>query len=342
LVSHSRHNLNVDEPGELTPLNYLQWLHDRDVRDRRRRTDVLALPMVRLRVHGQLRAPDSLAGSPLPATVGVSSEALALAAWPAAGDRGGILVTSHSGSGQISPRLELATSLPARPNRFVQPLPDGRTLLVADCNRGRDNAEIWTADGRLERTISAGDAVQEALSTAAGAVWIGYFDEAMKGFGPDGQPGRPGLARFSSTMELEWVYPYDAVPLLDDCEALNVAGETAYCCAYAEFHLISVTGNLTHDHGPAPVRGAEMLLVDADRAALIGGYGAEYDLITPVRITKDGVERAGRPGRLMLPDGQEIPGGPLRMRTACRGPDLHMFSRSGTWYRLALDDLAAT
>jgi hypothetical protein len=316
----------VEEPE----VGSAQWFHDLDARERRRRAEVLALPLVRLRVHGQLRAPDSLARSPWrPVAVGVSSEGLALAAWPAAGARMSMVVTCHSGSRQTSPALEVATSLPAD---FVQPLPDGRTLLVASWGRGRANAQIWTADGRCELRTSAGDAVEEVLSTAAGAVWIGYFDEAF----------RPGLARFSSTMELQWVYPHDARPLLDDCEALNVAGETAHCCAYAVFHLISVTGNLTRDHGPAPVRGAEMLLVDADRGAFIGGYGAEHDLITPVRITQDGVEPTGRPRRLVLPDGQDIRGGLPGMRSACRGPDLHMISSSGAWYRLALDDLPAS
>jgi hypothetical protein len=98
---------------------------------------------------------------------------------------------------------------------------------------------------------------------------------------------------------------------------------------------------MVRDHGPAPVRGAQMLLLDADRGALIGGFDAEYDLITPVRITAEGVGRADRQRRLVLPDGQQIPRPYAEIRSTCRGPDLHMISKSGTWYRLMLDDLSA-
>jgi hypothetical protein len=38
------------------------------------------------------------------------------------------------------------------------------------------------------------------------------------------------------------------------------------------------------DHGKAPQGGAAAVLVDGTRAVLIGGYGADYDLATPVSI----------------------------------------------------------
>jgi hypothetical protein len=75
-------------------------------------------------------------------------------------------------------------------------------------------------------------------------------------------------------------------------------------------------------------------LADGDRAALIGGYGPEYDLIMPLRITASGVEPDGPPSRMVLPDGLEVP----RTRSSCRGPDLHLIT--GTWYHLSLDDLS--
>jgi hypothetical protein len=119
----------------------------------------------------------------------------------------------------------------------------------------------------------------------------------MGGRGPEGH----GLARFTPGLEPEWLYPYGELPPIADCYALNVAGGTAYCCPYTHFYLIAVTGGHARDIGPVPTRGATCLLVDGDRAALIGGYGPEYDLVSPLRITASGIEPDGplhpRPGR---------------------------------------------
>jgi hypothetical protein len=43
------------------------------------------------------------------------------------------------------------------------------------------------------------------------------------------------------------------------------------------------------------------MLVDGERAVLIGGYGADYDLATPVSIDAEAVHAAGGPPRLVLP-----------------------------------------
>ena len=114
-----------------------------------------------------------------------------------------------------------------------------------------------------------------------------------------------------------------------------MTGETAYCCPYTDFHLIAVTAGQGRDLGPVPVRGAARLLADGNRAALIGGYGPDYDLITPLRITASGIIPDGPPSRMVLPDGLEIP----RARSSCRGPDLHLITSIGGWYQLSLDNL---
>jgi len=68
---------------------------------------------------------------------------------------------------------------------------------------------------------------------------------------------------------------------------------------------------------------------------LIGGYGPDYDLITPVRMTSDGLRAAGPQARLVLPDGMEVYGA----RLSCRGPELHAIVR-GSWYRTDLNQLS--
>jgi hypothetical protein len=303
---------------------------ERDARSLRRRAEVLALPMLPLRLHGHLIAPDDGPAPRVPAAAGVGADSVAMAAWPAA-DGDGFLVTRHQSGRAAVTGLRLRTSLDAY---FVQPLAAGRVLLVAARTDGEDNAEVWTADGRRECSGLIGDAIEHVLTTASGSVWVGYFDEALGEPGPEGH----GLARFTSALEPEWLYPFEALPPVDDCYALNVAAEVAYCCAYDSFHLISIDGTGARSHGPTSVTGAHLLLADGQRAALIGGYGPDYDVITPLRITADGVEPAGPQRRLVLPDGLEI----SRMRSTCRGPDLHLISQRGTWYRLSLDDLPAS
>jgi hypothetical protein len=76
------------------------------------------------------------------------------------------------------------------------------------------------------------------------------------------------------------------------------------------------------------------LVVDGRDVARVGGYGAQYDQITPVRIGTDTIETAGESRRLVLPDGMEV----RAARTFCRGADLHVTSGT-SWYRIDLDGL---
>lgn len=305
------------------------WPSDAELKEQRRarRAEVLALPMLPLRKHGYLKAPDELEGSRQAGAVGVGADSVALAVWPAA-DGTGVQITVHKAGEAPSAGVMVRTSLDAD---FVQPLPGGRVLLAETRATGADNAEVWTDQGRRECAGQLGDAIEHVLTSPSGAVWVGYFDEAIGGAGPEGH----GLVRFTPALRPEWFYPFTDLPPIDDLYALNVAGETAYCCSYSSFHLISVQGDQVRDHGRVPVNGATQLLIDGDRAALIGGYGPEYDVITPVLVSGDSVEPAGQQRRLVLPDGMEIP----RTQLTGRGPDLHLITDRGTWYRLALDDL---
>ena len=90
------------------------------------------------------------------------------------------------------------------------------------------------------------------------------------------------------------------------------------------------------DWGPSPYRSAHHLLVRGPDYAVFAGWGAEYDLVTLLRVGRDGVHRVGGQCRVVLPDGIEAHG----LRYTCRGADLHAFSKSGVWYRTALDALS--
>jgi hypothetical protein len=310
-----------------------------DEERRQRRAEVLALPMTPLRLHGYLEQPGHYPRSRV--AVGVGPDDIAVAAWPAPEGIDGVVVTSHDGNGpysavpsgsRVRPAVSVVTVATKLAPCFVQPLGD-RILVASARSNGTANAEVWTGSGSLQHAGFIGDGLEHLLTTARGAIWAGYFDEGVFG---GTTPASSGLARFTSELEIDWTYPQREMPRVDDCYALNVSGEAATVCAYTPFHLITVSGDQARDSGRVPRSGAARLLTDGERAALIGGYGAEYDLITPLQITPGGVTPLGPQSRLVLPDGLEIPRG----HADCRGADLHFFPDGSTgWYRVSLGDI---
>ncbi|WP_432571006.1 hypothetical protein [Kineococcus sp. SYSU DK005] len=294
-----------------------------------RRQEVSSYPTLPLRHHADLRHSDRRSREQEPVTVGFGPAGEALAVWAHGGD-GAVEVSHHAPDGTS----RAITPVPPQPDRHkVQPLPDGQVLLVsARCREGEDNAAVYDDIGRLVCTAHIGDAIEHLLSTADGEVWTAYFDEGV--FTGSGLSTH-GLVRFGTDLSPRWRYPHQNetdLPLIGDCYALNVCGEKAWAYAYDAFHLVSAEGQHAHDHGPAPFSGARALLVDGDRAALIGGYTVESDVITPLCITPDGPRLTGPPQRLTMPDGQP----PSRARYTGRGCELHV-AVGATWYRLDLD-----
>jgi hypothetical protein len=304
---------------------------ERDRAVLQRRFQVLGLAAVPLRRHGLLTSGDAVATEPDPEAVGVGPDGTALAVWRFRGNARRRRVTWHAaGRRRVLGTVDVETDLRVS---FVQPLPEGGVLLVdARSRAGAANAEVWTADGDLQHQGPLGDAIEEVLTTPAGAVWVGYFDEALGGSGPQGH----GLARFHSDLTVDWLYPLDAgLPFIVDCYALNVAGETAYFFPYTDFHVLSVTGAQVTDHGASPYAAAHTLLRRGPDLALVGGPGPEYDLATMLRIRPNKALEQGGQCRVVLPDGMEAHG----VRLFGRGDELYAFDRS-RWYHLDLDTLS--
>lgn len=103
----------------------------------------------------------------------------------------------------------------------VQPLPEGRTLVVGARCRWRPsgperNAVVYDSEGNTVAEETLGDGIEHVLTTPAGNVWVGYFDEGVYGNFGWGDPGSPapvgqhGLMRFSSDLHADWRYPCDA------------------------------------------------------------------------------------------------------------------------------------
>ncbi len=65
--------------------------------------------------------------------------------------------------------------------------------MAARDRRVGDNAQMWSADGDDRGDIGGafGDAIEHVLTTAGGSVWVGYFDEALGGRGPQAHGAGP-------------------------------------------------------------------------------------------------------------------------------------------------------
>ncbi|GEL98999.1 hypothetical protein CTE05_25460 [Cellulomonas terrae] len=234
--------------------------------------------------------------------------------------------------GGVAPAVVLEGAVPAS---FAQPLPGGRVLLVAARGEpGTDNAQVWDSAGQLVASAFVGDAIAQVLATPAGSIWIGYFDEARD------EIGMRQLVRFDGTLRPEWWYPFPSeradLPNVFDVMALNVHEETALCYAYKGFHLVRVQSDSVTDLGPTGVRGASAVVVDGARGAFVGGWGVEYDLVTPFALRPGGGVDVGAPvGRLVLPDGRDC----ARLRLTSRGAEMAAVDGGGNRYRVSLDEL---
>jgi hypothetical protein len=292
---------------------------------------MLSLPTVSLDRNGFLRRPtrderDDLAYQRTLQAFGVGHDQRVYAVWADSGDQRRQLITVHV-DGETEPSSFLITD--GVPASFVQPLPNGRTLIVSPRSRASGNADVYDdSSARLLHRADLGDAIgQQIATTLGGDIWVGYFDEAL---GND----LSGVEVFDSSLEQRRPHRHPAARRILDCYTLNVVDETAYVCAYKDFHLLLLTRDAVHDHGPSPHRGARHLLVQGDEAVFIGGYGPYFDLVTHVRIHADHLESLGSQKRLVMPDGLELPQG----KWAYRGADLH-FVHHTAWYRTALDDV---
>lgn len=330
-------------------------------RDKVRRDQVMALPVVEVRHHRHLDAPRDGCVQ-VCASVGPAGEAVAV--WTAAEDLPAVrpVAAGPSGSSFAGTRAswpvrafvtvhapDIACVTPVSRLRLahltVQPLPGGAVLLVgARCrwrNGGPDrNAVIYGADGKKVAEEVLGDGIEHVLTDSAGHVWVGYFDEGVggnKGWGDPGpEPmGRCGLARFSPDLRSPWQYPSAGTPFggISDCYALNVDGTTAWTSYYTSFPVVRVSQGVATGWSNDVV-GARGIAVAGSRAALFGGYGPNHDRLAIGKL-QGGHFRVAGEYRLALPGGAPLP---PRARVIGRGCTLHFFV-DDDWYQFTLYNL---
>jgi hypothetical protein len=195
---------------------------------------------------------------------------------------------------------------------------------------------VLNPDGSVARRAVLGDGIGHVLATESGKVWVGYFDEGVYGNYGWGNPGpepvgAPGIIRYAADLRPEWRYPGggEAEPI-DDCYALNVAGETAWATYDSDFPVVRIADDTVRSW-PGSGSAAHALIADGTRGALVGGYGKDRDRLLVGDLDRDRF----RPYRLALPGGRALP---PSVRLIARGADLHAFAET-TWYRLHLADL---
>jgi hypothetical protein len=333
-------------------------------RQRKRRQVVIALPVVRLRHHAVVAA--TRGQERVAASVGPDGQLIAL--WAAARDLSALKATTTQPgwarfpdpraprpvSARVSihaPELITAVPLAKLPLAHVtlQPLPQGQILVVGARARWRPegpdrNAIIYDADGGVAAEATLGDGIEHVLTTGAGDVWAGYFDEGVGGNlgwgGKDGPApmGRHGLVRFSSSLQAEWSFPSQVDQpwgAISDCYALNVDKDTVWTCYYTDFPIVRIRdGALTVWR--SSITGARALAAADSDLALVGGYGPDRDLLTVGTLSSEDLHLTGQ-YRIVLPDGRPLP---ERTQVIGRGPDLH-FLAGRDWYRLDLEHVPA-
>ena len=229
-------------------------------------------------------------------------------------------------------------------NNEIQPLPDGRVLVAgarsaltehgATANAAvYDDAGLQVAEGVL------GDGINHLLTTRAGDIWVGYFDEGVfgnLGWGDHGRPlGDCGIARFDEGLRQVWTYPGGRqAPPVSDCYALNVTDTQVWACYYITFPVARITGD--HVRTWTNEVGAASAIIGEDtRVALFGGYKEHRDRLVLGALTGDRFEPQ-LTTRLTLPGGAPVTG----VQVFARGAELHLLD-GRTWWKVALEQIGA-
>jgi hypothetical protein len=221
----------------------------------------------------------------------------------------------------------------------VQPLPDGRVLVVgARCRWTPDgvdpNAFVLDRSGQVVASAVFGDGIEHVATTPRGQIWVGYFDEGILGNlgwgGPGPEPiGARGLVRFDESLEVAWEFPDDTpFDTIFDCYALNVADEDVWVCYYMDFPVVRITdGKVTG--WPTEVHGPHAVVTDGYRCALVGA-DCDGGNVVVGELSQDGRFTDGRETTLALPD--------RPVALVGRGDTLHVLDER-THYKVDLEQL---
>jgi hypothetical protein len=156
---------------------------------------------------------------------------------------------------------------------------DGRWIVASGRSRPDElKARVFSPQGELLRRFGVGDAIGHLQCDSAGAVWVGYFDEA------GGEEF--GLIKFDDHGKILWRADSNKAGLLDilDCYALNVGGDSVWAYYYTDFPVVDVDASGRTRVRKCPIAGAEALAVDGQAALLAGGYDGNRNRIVLLEL----------------------------------------------------------
>ena len=140
----------------------------------------------------------------------------------------------------------------------VQPLPDGRWLLVRGRSGGASdrNARVYEATGAPGPAFHAGDGIADVQATEKGRIWVSYFDEGVFGNTPLGQSGLVRLEPNGRPSFRLGDLPDAVLRSMADCYALNVCSDQeTWLYFYTDFPLVRLVDGRVSGHWRVPVEG---------------------------------------------------------------------------------------
>lgn len=225
-----------------------------------------------------------------------------------------------------------------QPFPIVEQFPDGRWLVAATRSSGDRAARILSADGTQVSRIELGDGIAQIKIDAHQRIWVGWLDRGVFGNdlwraqGRDEPPSAHGLAAFDDAGEL-LLRP--AVARISDCYALNVAGDAAWACSYADFP-ISKLNDQEDRYWSTSLSGARAIAVRFPYVLAAGGYGEDADRATLLRLLDATSEVLGE---------RRLPLGSYELRDLRlldgRDDEIHAVVNN-TWRRWTVPDASVT
>ncbi|MEV6284186.1 hypothetical protein [Kribbella sp. NPDC051770] len=272
-----------------------------------------------------------------------------IAIWAAAGDLPALRAEGRTPDGEYvpddlllqpvglrvvayNPEPTLLVSIPdyRRAWPTAQPMPGGNVLVVGSRSEWHEgvvapNAILYDASGAVVGEQLFGDGIQHVRATPSGQVWVGYADEGVYGNLGWGFPGPPpigaaGLLRFGPELDLAWELP-GAAAVMDDLEAINVAGEVVWASYYLDYPIVEIVDGRVRSWSTSAGE-VRALAVSGDQVALVI-QGLKRLVVGRLEAGRHVVEREYA---LDLPNGAQVFGW---------GPELHVVA-GREWFQLEL------
>lgn len=216
----------------------------------------------------------------------------------------------------------------------IDRLSDGRWLLASsrssDVKRSGlvlENGSVLEKDGRLSHSFPLGDGIEHVRCAPDGTIWVGYFDEGIFG----SSLGSGGIVRFNAHGQSLWSYNdqgRNGDSFIDDCYALALSGDELWSCFYSAFPIVRVKDGKETSWANS-VSGAKAIAVDGSFVLLAGGYGADANRVTLLKLAEGEAQPLGS---------YEQPGLENAALMSGRSSAIHVVS-NGTWTRITVEEV---